>query len=112
MTVSEVDAEDRLVGEPLDVGCDLLAVSGGWSPAVHLHCQRQGRVRWDDECAGFVPEGEVRDQHVAGAARGVFRLADCVTDGVRAGAGAGEAAGFRARERAAATETVDVRRGE
>ena len=112
VTVSEVDAEDRLVGEPLDVGCDLLAVSGGWSPAVHLHCQRQGRVRWDDECAGFVPEGEVRDQHVAGAARGVFRLADCVTDGVRAGAGAGEAAGFRARERAAATETVDVRRGD
>ena len=105
-TVGDLVSAGVEVGEPLDVGCDLLAVSGGWSPAVHLHCQRQGRVRWDDECAGFVPEGEVRDQHVAGAARGVFRLADCVTDGVRAGAGAGEAAGFRARERAAATETV------
>ncbi len=37
--------------------CDLVAVSGGWSPVVHLHSQRQGRLRWDDALAAFVPDG-------------------------------------------------------
>ena len=39
-----------------EIACDLLAVSGGWSPVVHLHSQRQGKLRWDDDLAGFVPE--------------------------------------------------------
>ncbi|HEX2175832.1 MAG TPA: sarcosine oxidase subunit alpha family protein [Nocardioidaceae bacterium] len=112
VTVSAIDGEDRLTGEPVTIGCDLLAVSGGWSPVVHLHCQRQGRVRWDDGCAGFVPEGSVPDQHVAGAARGVFGLSGCVADGLRAGAEAGAAAGFRIQGQGPAAGAVDVGRGD
>jgi sarcosine oxidase, subunit alpha len=95
--VSAIDSEGRLTGDPETIDCDLVAVSGGWSPVVHLHCQRQGRVRWDDERAAFVPENSVRDQHVAGAARGVADLAGCLADGVRAGTAAGSAAGFPLR---------------
>ena len=32
----------------LRLGADLLAVSGGWSPAVHLHSQSGGKLRWDE----------------------------------------------------------------
>jgi len=110
VTVSVVD-EDRLSGQPVTLECDLLAVSGGWSPVVHLHCQRQGRVRWDDGCAAFVPEGTVRDQHVAGAARGVFGLAGCVADGLRAGVEAGAAAGFGIH-RATPAGCADTRLGD
>ena len=41
-------------GETID--CDLLAMSGGWSPAVHLHSHSGGKNRWDHELSGFVPD--------------------------------------------------------
>jgi sarcosine oxidase subunit alpha len=50
--------------------CDLLAVSGGWNPVVHLHSQRQGKLRWDDSIAAFVPDGPVRGQEIVGSAAG------------------------------------------
>ncbi|MET9971069.1 2Fe-2S iron-sulfur cluster-binding protein, partial [Streptomyces sp. NPDC006356] len=74
--------------------CDLLAVSGGWSPVVHLHSQRQGRLRWDEELVAFVPDGAVRDQQVVGAACGTYDLAGCAAEGARAGALAATEAGF------------------
>jgi len=74
--------------------CDLVAVSGGWSPVVHLHSQRQGRLRWDDALAAFVPDGAVRDQQVVGSAAGVFDLPGCLRQGSGAGATAASRAGF------------------
>ncbi|QNP68099.1 (2Fe-2S)-binding protein [Streptomyces roseirectus] len=74
--------------------CDLLAVSGGWSPVVHLHSQRQGKVVWDDELAAFVPAGTVVGQQVVGAARGTYDTDLCVAEGTRAGALAATEAGF------------------
>jgi sarcosine oxidase subunit alpha len=76
------------------LGCDLLAVSGGWSPVVHLHSQRNGRIRWDDALAAFVPEGAVRDQQVVGAAAGSFVLDACLGQGSAAGATAATRTGF------------------
>jgi sarcosine oxidase subunit alpha len=92
--VGPLDDDGLLAGEVEEIACDLLAVSGGWSPVVHLHSQRQGRLRWDDTLAAFVPDGEVLDQQVAGAARGTFTLAGCLADGTRAGVAAATAAGF------------------
>ncbi|MFI1722692.1 2Fe-2S iron-sulfur cluster-binding protein [Streptomyces sp. NPDC020489] len=94
VTVRGLDAEDRLVGDPGRFDCDLLAVSGGWSPVVHLHSQRQGRLRWDAELVAFVPDGAVRDQQVVGAARGTYDLHSCRAEGARAGAVAATRAGF------------------
>src|SRR5690606_7274375 len=31
------------------LACDLLCVSGGWSPVVHLFSQSKGRLRYDDK---------------------------------------------------------------
>ena len=92
--VGPLDDDGLLAGEVEEIACDLLAVSGGWSPVVHLHSQRQGRLRWADTLAAFVPDGEVLDQQVAGAARGTFTLAGCLADGTRAGVAAATAAGF------------------
>jgi len=81
-----IDADGLPAGDTERIVCDLLAVSGGWSPVVHLHSQRQGRLRWDDAIAGFVPDGSVRDQEVVGAAAGTYDLAGCVAAGSSAGA--------------------------
>ncbi|WP_318217010.1 sarcosine oxidase subunit alpha family protein [Streptomyces sp. SCL15-6] len=94
VTVQGIDTDGGLTGAPETLACDLLAVSGGWSPVVHLHSQRQGRLRWDEDLAAFVPDGTVRDQRIAGAARGTYGLDACVAEGARAGARAATDAGF------------------
>ncbi|WP_369032460.1 sarcosine oxidase subunit alpha family protein [Streptomyces adonidis] len=94
VTVQALDADGRLTGAAESFDCDLLAVSGGWSPVVHLHSQRQGRLRWDEDLVAFVPDGSVRDQQVVGAARGTYGLDGCRAEGARAGAQAATDAGF------------------
>jgi sarcosine oxidase, subunit alpha len=96
VTVRPLDDHGQLAGDPESFDCDLLAVSGGWSPVVHLHSQRQGRLRWDEGLAAFVPDGTVRDQHVVGAANGTYALDGCLAEGTRAGARAATDAGFPA----------------
>jgi sarcosine oxidase subunit alpha len=94
VTVQGIDTDGGLTGVAETFTCDLLAVSGGWSPVVHLHSQRQGRLRWDEDLAAFVPDGTVRDQRIAGSANGTYGLDACVAEGARAGARAATDAGF------------------
>ncbi|MCH6471670.1 sarcosine oxidase subunit alpha family protein [Sinomonas terrae] len=93
-TIRAIDPEGTPTGPQQDIACDLVAVSGGWSPVVHLHSQRQGKVRWDDDLAAFVPSGAVEGQQVVGSARGSFALEDCLVEGTNAGAVAAFNAGF------------------
>jgi heterotetrameric sarcosine oxidase alpha subunit len=76
------------------VGCDLLCVSGGWNPTVHLHSQSGGRLVWDDTRATFLPGPSKQAARSAGAVNGHAALVDCVAEGLRAGAAAAQAAGF------------------
>ncbi len=94
VTAQALDENGQLTGAPQSFDCDLLAVSGGWSPVVHLHSQRQGRLRWDEDLVAFVPDGTVRDQHVVGAGRGTYDLDACLAEGAVAGARAATDAGF------------------
>jgi sarcosine oxidase subunit alpha len=73
--------------------CDLLAVAGGWSPVVHLHSQRNGKLRWDDRLVAFVPDGTIADQQVVGAAAGTATLDESLREGAIAGAKAAGRAG-------------------
>ena len=46
-------------GAPLEeVACDCVAMSGGWSPVVHLWSHCGGKLRWDDAQACFAPDPE------------------------------------------------------
>ncbi|MGW5480335.1 sarcosine oxidase subunit alpha family protein [Streptomyces sp. NPDC004008] len=94
VTVQALDEDGQLAGEPKSFDCDLLAVSGGWSPVVHLHSQRQGRLRWDEDLVAFVPDRAVRDQQIVGAVGGTYDLDGCLAEGARAGARAATDAGF------------------
>jgi len=82
---SKIDVHGQLVGERSTVACDTVAVSGGWSPVVHLHSQRQGRLTWNAQIAAFVPFGAVRNQFVVGSAAGEFDLGATLAAGVTAG---------------------------
>ncbi|MEV6495820.1 FAD-dependent oxidoreductase, partial [Actinoplanes sp. NPDC051633] len=63
------------------VPCDLLLVSGGWNPAVHLFSQARGRLRYDEVLGAFLPGEQLDGLVVAGAAAGVFDLAGCLAAG-------------------------------
>ena len=104
VTVRSINDDGELTSGVEQLACDLLAVSGGWSPVVHLHSQRQGKIRWDDDLAAFVPSSVVPNQQVAGAGRGSFALADCVAEGISAGAAAAGAAGFDPENSGAAAD--------
>ena len=67
------------------IPCDLLAMSGGWNPAVHLYAQSRGRPRWCETRACFVPDSAAQPQSSVGAANGDFSLQAALDDGVRAG---------------------------
>ncbi|MDP4508735.1 FAD-dependent oxidoreductase [Nonomuraea turcica] len=72
---------------------DLLLVSGGWNPVVHLFSQSGGTLRYDEALGTLVPGASRQAVEVAGAARGVFTLAGCLEDGASGGGGPASAAG-------------------
>ena len=69
------------VGPAEAVSCDVLLVSGGWNPAVHLFSQARGVLRYDAALGGFVPGEHLAGLSVAGAANGVMNLAGCLREG-------------------------------
>ncbi len=85
----------RHQGRLHDVAADVLAVSGGWNPSVHLTCHMGGRPVWDAALAAFLPAmGAVPGLTVCGAAAGRFSTAACLSDGDARGAEAAEALGY------------------
>jgi sarcosine oxidase subunit alpha len=79
-------------------GADLLAMGGGWSPAIHLACHLGGRPRWDERLAAFLPGTTPPGLAVAGAAAGRFTTAAALADGAREGSAAARDCGFAATE--------------
>jgi sarcosine oxidase subunit alpha len=78
------------------IECDLVAMSGGWNPTVHLFSQSRGRLAFDEEIAAFIPEQSAQRERSAGAARGRFALHDCVAEGFASGTAAAAAVGHGA----------------
>lgn len=85
-------------GATRTIACDLLAVSGGWNPVVHLFAHAQGRLRYDETLAAFVPDATDAAIEPVGAARGSFDLAACFAEGAEAGNRAAVACGFAISE--------------
>ncbi|MFJ3656467.1 sarcosine oxidase subunit delta family protein [Streptomyces nigra] len=72
---------------------DLLLVSGGWNPVVHLFSQSGGTLRHDPVLGAFVPDRTRQAVEVVGAASGVLDLSTALKQGAAAGARAVETEG-------------------
>jgi sarcosine oxidase, subunit alpha len=90
-------------GQTRRLECDLVCVSGGWTPSVHLFSQAGGRLHYAPERAALVPAAGLRALRCAGAAAGSFSLRDALSEGFAAGADAARACGARAETGAAPT---------
>jgi len=91
-----------------EVACDVVAMSGGWSPVVHLWSHCGGKLIWDAEQAMFRPDpdqpplgadgaGFVK---VAGLANGHLRSRPILEDAAEQGRAAGRAAGGKIKKAA------------
>ena len=89
-------ASGHVSGDTRRLDADLLVVSGGWSPLVHLASQASATPEWDDMLSAFLPPEPSGNWIGAGAFTGEFSTAGAVDQGLRAGA---RATGLRATRR-------------
>jgi len=96
MTLSDDGASVRGAAKRLD--CSLVAVSGGWTPTVHLFSQSRGKLQFDDTLQAFVPGAchATNPNRSAGAARGSYKLGECLRQGFEAGAAVAQETGLAA----------------
>ena len=76
----------RTGGPARILSCDLLAVSGGWNPTVHLWSQSRSSLCYDDATASFLPDTPAQAVSAAGAASGALALPDALASGAAAAA--------------------------
>jgi sarcosine oxidase, subunit alpha len=94
--------------------CDLVCVSGGWTPSVHLYSQSGGQLRYAPHLAAFVPATVRAATRCVGAAAGRLLLEDCLSEGFSAGrlaaavAGAAGPCGAPPRSDTASTAAVSA----
>jgi sarcosine oxidase subunit alpha len=97
---------ETITDSRITIDCDLIATSGGWSPALHLHSQAGGRIVWDERLHCFVPAEPRQATQSAGAGNGKWALRQCLQDGAEAGAEAASRCGLQ-RARPAVPEVSD-----
>lgn len=81
LRVSGVDVAPRSGGSTKSLDCDVVAVSGGYNPAVHLFSQARGTLRYDETTASFLADRSPMPIVTAGAVQGCFALARAIADG-------------------------------
>ena len=73
--VARVGSHGEVSGGSQSIACDLLLMSGGLTPSVHLFSQSRGKLQWDEDLQAFVPGEPAERTHAVGACRGVLDLA-------------------------------------
>ena len=90
---------DGRPGQPDDIACDLVAMTGGWTPSVHLFSQSRGKLKFDSGHA-HVPARRGRAGHgLRGRLRGRVRSGQGAGRSGARGGGGGERPLHRGRRK-------------
>ena len=114
VTVMELSPDgDAVCGAAQNIPCDTVAVSGGWTPTVHLFSQAKGALEFCERRHCFVPANDrpsppTNSVVCIGACRGAESLAECLTEGVEAGDAAAVAAGFSSAQPAGGFQSPET----
>lgn len=101
-------ASGRLSGEVRPVTADCLALSGGWSPTIHLASQAGSAPVWDERLQAFLPPKPTQNWAGAGAFTGAFTTQEAIVEGRSAGAAAADARPSRAKPPRVEAPDLDV----
>lgn len=99
--VRAVLVSSRQGGAARRIPCDLLAMSGGWNPALHLYSQSRSKIAWNAALSTFVPAEPAQAVLAAGAANGLFDLSEVLADAMAKARAALTALGRKAEDMAA-----------
>jgi len=73
--ISELNESlDKTIGKSKKLSCDLLCVSGGWTPTVHLFSQSKGKLFYRESDATFIPDKSFQNEISIGSCNGTFEL--------------------------------------
>jgi sarcosine oxidase subunit alpha len=114
MAISKVKGSKGVIGVSIclqagegipieEIKCDVVAMSGGWSPVVHLWSHCGGKLNWDETNAMFRPDAErppLGDDGtgfvaVGGAANGYFIANETIQDAISQGKLIAKQIGFK-----------------
>jgi sarcosine oxidase, subunit alpha len=105
--LASAGGEERLLA-------DLVCMSGGMTPTVHLHSQGRGKLRFVQNLGAFAPVGAMNGIQSVGACNGTRWLEECLQQGFAAGVGGAplaEAGSITGVETASPTSIMRARRG-
>lgn len=91
--LARLDSDGR-VGASEEIACDLVLMSGGFTPSVHLFSQSRGKLVYDETLHAYLPGTSAERERSAGACRGLYDLSEVLADGHSAGEKAARAAGY------------------
>jgi len=75
VTIKKINEDKKISKDNIDVlNCDLLCMSGGWSPTVHLFTQSRGKLKFRNEDSCFIPHQAHQKTISVGSCNGVFNL--------------------------------------
>ena len=81
ITIMKLSKDGKTVTDSkIDINCDCLGVSGGWTPAVHLFTQSGGKLKFDDNDNIFIPSKYPSDQLSIGSCNGNLELDDIISN--------------------------------
>tara|TARA_B100000700_G_scaffold261104_1_gene296911 strand:+ start:383 stop:3322 length:2940 start_codon:yes stop_codon:yes gene_type:complete len=73
--VHKIDGRtNKIISNYGKIPCDLLCISGGWTPTVHLFTQSRGKLIYRESDATFIPDQSFQNQISIGACNGTFEL--------------------------------------
>jgi methylglutamate dehydrogenase subunit C len=84
--------------QTISVNCDLVCMSGGWNPTLHLSSHLGAPPIWDEAIAAFVPGVAPKGMVAAGAAAGKMGLREALATGSKAGLEAADDCGFAGQQ--------------
>ncbi len=84
------------VGIEETIACDLVLMSGGFTPSVHLFSQSRGKLVYDEQLQAYIPSVSVERERSVGGCRGLYDLQQALADGFAGGADAARAVGASA----------------
>ena len=67
-----------VIKKKINIKCDCLAMTGGWTPAVHLFTQSGGKLKFREEDQVFLPNVSKSKQISIGSSNGDFKLNEII----------------------------------
>lgn len=118
--IGKLTPAGRIGGATETVKCDCIAMSGGWSPVVHLFSHCGGKLNWDDEAAMFRPapergapigsDGKINTL-CTGASNGFMGVKEGLGDAIDVARAAAKELGFKVGRKPAAANVEEPGQG-